>query len=124
MGSSFAKIPFSKSEIFTNQSLSLKEKRALVKLISISLHCHDLYSEEEKNVNSTHIYDQATEVAPEEIKEFEGKKAISQNRLRLQSSETGESVSTWSIRRLSCELPTSYFTRLELPTKTNSRTVS
>ena len=40
-------------------------------------------------MNSTHIYDQATEVAPEEIKEFEGKKAISQNRLRLQSSETG-----------------------------------
>lgn len=48
------KIPFSKSDIFTNTVLTLYEKRQLVKFIEICLQASDTSS---KSVNSTHVYD-------------------------------------------------------------------
>ena len=52
------KIPFSKSEIFTNTVLSFKEKRQLVKAIEMCLEGTDKMDKEEegskKSINSTH----------------------------------------------------------------------
>jgi len=44
----FLKIPFSKSEVFMNTDLGLKEKRNLVKIINHSLHFYDKYGEKEE----------------------------------------------------------------------------
>ena len=51
------KIPFSKSEIFTNTILTFKEKRQLVKAIEMCLEGADSQSENKvKPQNSTHEY--------------------------------------------------------------------
>lgn len=47
----FMKIPFSKSEVFMNNDLSLGEKRNLVKIINHSLHFYDKYGEKEEEGN-------------------------------------------------------------------------
>lgn len=46
-GEQFVKIPFSKSEVFSNTFLSFKEKRQLVKVIEACLAGYDKMSEEE-----------------------------------------------------------------------------
>lgn len=68
----FLKIPFSKSEVFMNKHLSLKDKRNLVKILNLCLHFNDHFSQEEvvKDVNSLHVYDQETHVTEEEEKEY------------------------------------------------------
>jgi RAB protein geranylgeranyltransferase component A len=56
----FVKIPFSKSEVFSNTFLSFKEKRQLVKVIEACLAGYDKLSQAEitrAKINSTHIYD-------------------------------------------------------------------
>lgn len=56
----FVEIPFSKSEIFVSQSLSLKEKRQLVRVIGFCLQGYDLIAGKEltsKIINSTHAYE-------------------------------------------------------------------
>lgn len=56
----FVRIPFSKSEIFLNQHLTLKEKRQLVKVIELCLRGYDKLSQKEitsKIINSTHVYE-------------------------------------------------------------------
>jgi len=69
------KIPFSKSEVFMNKDLSLKEKRNLVKIINHSLHFYDKYAEkeesEERDRNSTHIYEKDVYVSEKDDAEFE-----------------------------------------------------
>jgi len=70
----FLKIPFSKSEVFMNTELSLKEKRNLVKIINHSLHFYDKYgqkeSEEFKDQNSTHAYEKDVYVTEKEDLEY------------------------------------------------------
>ena len=79
------KIPFSKSEIFTNKVLTFKEKRQLVKVIEMCLEGTDNmdeedflsdYDEEEqeaakrkkkKSVNSTHVYDKDIKLSDKEL---------------------------------------------------------
>ena len=54
------RIPFSKTEIFINQHLTLKEKRQLVRVIEFCLSGYDKLSDKEVTsqiINSTHVYD-------------------------------------------------------------------
>ena len=54
------RIPFSKSEIFQNGNLGLKEKRQLVRVIQFCLSGYDKLSNKEvtmRQINSTHVYD-------------------------------------------------------------------
>ena len=70
----FMKIPFSKSEVFMNKDLSLKDKRNLVKIINHWLHFYDKYGEvdaEERDQNSTHTYEKDIYVSDKEDLEFE-----------------------------------------------------
>lgn len=64
-------IPFSKSEIFVSQSLSLKEKRQLVRVIGFCLQGYDLIAGKEltsKIINSTHAYEKLdTTLSKDEI---------------------------------------------------------
>jgi RAB protein geranylgeranyltransferase component A len=54
-------IPLSKSEIFQSESLTLVEKRKLVKFIEQCLGLHDKLTENAtKSVNSTHVYETNT----------------------------------------------------------------
>ena len=56
----FVRIPFSKSEIFANGNLSLKEKRQLVRVIQFCLSGYDKLSNQEvsmRQINSTHVND-------------------------------------------------------------------
>lgn len=65
----FVKIPFSKSEVFSNTFLSFKEKRQLVKVIEACLAGYDKLSEAEitqAKINSTHIYEKDIEMSEEE----------------------------------------------------------
>lgn len=65
----FVKIPFSKSEVFSNTFLSFKEKRQLVKVIESCLAGYDKISKQEitrAKINSTHIYDKEIELSAEE----------------------------------------------------------
>ena len=62
----FVKIPFSKSEVFSNSFLSFKEKRQLVKVIEQCLAGYDFISQEEKTkakINSTHSYEKEIELS-------------------------------------------------------------
>jgi RAB protein geranylgeranyltransferase component A len=64
-------IPFSKSEIFMSDSLSLKEKRQLVKVIGFCLNGYDLLAGTEltsKIINSTRAYEKLdTTLSKEDI---------------------------------------------------------
>ena len=69
-------IPLSKSQIFKTKELTLVEKRSLVKLIEISLSFYDqeYEEEEERDINSTHVYQMNLQPSSKdllEIKEFE-----------------------------------------------------
>lgn len=70
----FLKIPFSKSEVFMNTELTLKEKRNLVKIINHSLHFYDKYghkdTEEYRDQNSTHTYEKDVYVSEKEDQEY------------------------------------------------------
>ena len=70
----FVRIPFSKSEIFLNQHLTLKEKRQLVKVIELCLRGYDKLSEKEitsKIINSTHVYEKLDiELTPAEFQQL------------------------------------------------------
>ena len=72
---SFMKIPFSKSEVFMNTDLSLKDKRNLVKIINHSLHFYDKYGEKDldeyRDQNSTHTYEKDVYVSEKDDIEFE-----------------------------------------------------
>ena len=60
------KIPFSKSEVFSNTFLSFKEKRQLIKVIEQCIAGYDFLSQEEKTqakINSTHTYDKEIELS-------------------------------------------------------------
>jgi len=67
----FVEIPFSKSEIFVSNSLSLKEKRQLVRVIGFCLSGYDLLAGTELTnqiINSTHVYEKLdTKLSKEEI---------------------------------------------------------
>jgi RAB protein geranylgeranyltransferase component A len=65
----FVKIPFSKSEVFSNTFLSFKEKRQLVKVIESCLAGYDHLSQQEitqAKINSTHIYEKEFTLSKEE----------------------------------------------------------
>ena len=71
LADSMVKIPFSKSEIFTNQVLTLKEKRQLVKAIEMCLTGTDLEEKlqaqgSKKSQNSTHEYDKDISLSEQE----------------------------------------------------------
>ena len=56
----FVRIPFSKSEIFRNNVLSLFEKRQLLRVIQFCLSGYDKLTNREitaKQINFTHVYD-------------------------------------------------------------------
>lgn len=83
------KIPFSKSEIFTNNVLTFKEKRQLVKVIEMCLEGTDNMEDEQqqqdfhsdddeeereaarrqkkKSQNSTHVYDKEIKLTEKEL---------------------------------------------------------
>lgn len=67
----FAMIPFSKGEIFMSESLSLREKRQLVKVIGLCLNGYDTLSETEitsQMINSTRAYEKLdTTLSKEDI---------------------------------------------------------
>jgi len=67
----FVEIPFSKSEIFSSNSLSFKEKRQLVKVIGFCLSGYDLIAGKELTssiINSTHAYEKLdTNMSKEDI---------------------------------------------------------
>lgn len=71
----FMKIPFSKSEVFMNKELTLKDKRNLVKIINHCMHFYDKYgekdSDEYRDQNSTHTYEKDVYVSEKEDIEFE-----------------------------------------------------
>lgn len=58
----FIQIPFSKSEVFSNSSLSLLEKNQLVRVIEICIKGYDMLVEHRVKVNSTHVYDKEIEL--------------------------------------------------------------
>lgn len=70
-GDKFVEIPFSKSEIFSSNSLSFKEKRQLVKVIGFCLSGYDLIAGKELTssiINSTHAYEKLdTNMSKEDI---------------------------------------------------------
>lgn len=69
----FVKIPFSKSEVFSNSFLSFKEKRQLVKVIEACIAGYDKLSQTEitqAKINSTHIYEKEIELSKEEEKKL------------------------------------------------------
>ena len=88
------KIPFSKSEIFTNNVLTFKEKRQLVKVIEMCLegtdnmedeqldfHSDDDEEEKEaarrqkkKSQNSTHVYDKDIKLSEKELQQMQEKR--------------------------------------------------
>lgn len=88
------KIPFSKSEIFTNNVLTFKEKRQLVKVIEMCLEGtdnmddeqHDFHSDDDeeekeaarqqkkKSQNSTHIYDKDIKLTEKELQQMQEKR--------------------------------------------------
>lgn len=86
------KIPFSKSEIFTNNVLTFKEKRQLVKVIEMCLEGTDNMDEEQpagqrsddddedgegathknaKSQNSTHVYDKDIKLTEKQLKQMQ-----------------------------------------------------
>lgn len=65
----FVKIPFSKSEVFSNSFLSFKEKRQLVKVIETCIAGYDKLSQTEvtqSKINSTHIYEKEIDLSKDE----------------------------------------------------------
>jgi RAB protein geranylgeranyltransferase component A len=67
----FMKIPFSKSEVFMNTDLNLREKRNLVKIINQSMHFNDKYGlDEDRDHNSTHVYEKDVYVSSKEDADF------------------------------------------------------
>ncbi len=73
----FVKIPFSKSEVFSNTFLSFKEKRQLVKVIEACLAGYDRLSQQEvtqAKINSTHIYEKDIDMSPQEMQKLQALK--------------------------------------------------
>lgn len=64
------KIPFSKSEVFSNTFLSFKEKRQLVKVIESCLSGYDKLAQKElsrSKINSTHAYEKDIEMSEKDL---------------------------------------------------------
>jgi RAB protein geranylgeranyltransferase component A len=69
----FVKIPFSKSEVFSNTFLSFYEKHQLVKVIEACIAGYDKLSHTEitqAKINSTHIYEKEIELSAAEVKKL------------------------------------------------------
>jgi RAB protein geranylgeranyltransferase component A len=64
----FIKIPFSKSEVFSNKQLNFKEKRQLVRVIEVCIKGYDMLEDHKVKVNSTHVYDKDIELNSTDLK--------------------------------------------------------